>query len=398
VTLPESPAVALPLALVDAVTWNAGERTLRIEKPLDEEQQTALVASFTDEKTKTIVAEACRRRAGKPGAIPTRPQSPSQRGEVFEVPVLAVKQGEFFRAFEADDIDDRMAWSLSEADAELTSFLVPTERRGIKIDISDTEKLQQDFIPLHDAQQYLLQTSAAWPVGQLVHWLDRSFVHPDLTEAETGIYLTRGVGKLIDEKKFSAEALTAHRHRLAKAVAEKIRTLRKDARRKVMEEFLFKDASAAVFVTAAATHRFDPAKYPYTFRYDGLALLKHYYEVIGDLKNDGEEYDCARLIAHLDGVEFWVRNLESEPESSFWIQTSTDKFYPDFVCKLKNQKYLVVEYKGMHLAENADTREKERLGELWEARSNGQCLFRMIKSPTELSKISDAVAKATERC
>ncbi len=240
----------------------------------------------------------------------------------------------------------------------------------------------------------MLETSAAWPVGRLVHWLDRSFAHPDLTEAETGIYLTRGVDKLIDEGKFSAEALTAHRHRLAKAVAEKIRTLRQEARRRVMDEFLFTEGSGAVFVTAAATHRFDPAKYPYTFRYDGLALPKHYYEVIGDLKNDGEEYDCARVLAHLDEVEFWVRNLEGEPESSFWIQTSTDKFYPDFVCKLKNAKYLAVEYKGVHLAENADTREKERLGQLWEARSSGQCFFLMVKGPNELSKVAGAVAKA----
>ena len=274
-----------------------------------------------------------------------------------------------------------LAWSLTEADAELPGFLVPAEGRGIKIDITNTEKLQQDFIPLHDAQQHLLETSAAWPVGRLVHWLDRSFAHPDLTEAETGIYLTRGVGKLIDEGKFSAEALTAHRHRLAKTVAERIRTLRQEARHRVMEEYLFKEGSGAVFVTAAATHRFDPAKYPYTFRYDGLSLPKHYYEVIGDLKNDGEESDCARVIAHLGEVEFWVRNLEGEPESSFWIQTSTDKFYPDFVCKLKNAKYLAVGYKGVHLAESADTREKERLGQLWEARNSGQCYFLMVSRP-----------------
>ena len=126
----------------------------------------------------------------------------------------------------------------------------------------------------------------------------------------------------------------------------------------------------------------------------GLALPRHYYEVIGDLKNEGEEYDCSRAIAHLDGVEFWVRNLEGEPESSFWIQTSSDKFYPDFVCQLKNGKFLVVEYKGAFLAENADSREKERLGQLWEAQSLGQCIFRMIKGPGELSKISDAVALA----
>lgn len=155
---------------------------------------------------------------------------------------------------------------------------------------------------------------------------------------------------------------------------------------------LFKEASAPVYVTAAATHRFDPNKYPYIRRYDGLALPKHYYEVIGDLNS--EEYECAKAIAYCDGMEFWVRNLERESESSFWIQTSSDKFYPDFVCKLKNGKFLVVEYKGSHLAGNTDTDEKERLGQLWEARSNGQCFFLMIKGTNEFSKITELVSKA----
>jgi type III restriction enzyme len=229
----------------------------------------------------------------------------------------------------------------------------------------------------------------------LACWLDRSFSHADLTEAETGIYLTRALGKLIDDRNISAESLTAHRHRLARAVAEKIKTLRREARRKALEELLFTGASSPVFVTAAATHRYDPNKYPYTTRYSGLALPKHYYEVIGDLKYDGEEYDCARVIAHLDGIAFWVRNLDSETESSFWIQTSSDKFYPDFVCKLKNGKFLVVEYKGTFLADTPDTREKERLGQLWEARSEGQCFFRMIKGPEDLSKIAEAVSQAS---
>ena len=75
-----------------------------------------------------------------------------------------------------------------------------------------------------------------------------------------------------------------------------------------------------------------------------------------------EEVKCAQVIAHDERIETWVRNLEREPKLSFWIQTSTDKFYPDFVAKLPNGKVLAVEYKGAHLAGNPDTVEKERLG------------------------------------
>ncbi len=396
VTLPAAPAAAIPLSLISEVSWNPAEKTLRIERPLSAEQETALIAVFSDPETKAVVAEACGQRAGRKPAPLVREKSPSQLSLVFEIPVLAVKQGEFYRQFDGDDIEQHMDWSLSEANADLPGFLIPTEQRGIKIDITDDEKLRQDFIPLNDAQQLLLQTSAAWPIGQLVYWLDRSFAHPDLTEAETGIYFTRAISKLIDGRKISAEALTAHRHRLARAVSDKIKTLRLEARQKVFEELLFTGASTPVFVSAAATHRFDPNKYPYTTRYTGLALPKHYYEVIGDLKNDGEEYDCARAIASLNAVEFWVRNLEGEPDSSFWIQTSSDKFYPDFACKLKNGKFLVIEYKGKLYVDSPDSLEKERLGQLWEAQSLGQCFFRMIKGPDELSKISEAIALASQ--
>jgi hypothetical protein len=54
------------------------------------------------------------------------------------------------------------------------------------------------------------------------------------------------------------------------------------------------------------------------------------------------------------------------------------RFYPDFVCKLHNGRSLVVEYKGGHLYTDAE--EKRIIGELWEKRSQGRCLFVM---PTE---------------
>ena len=86
------------------------------------------------------------------------------------------------------------------------------------------------------------------------------------------------------------------------------------------------------------------------------------------------ETQCAAFIDSLPEVEFWVRNLKRD-QYSFWLQTSTDKFYPDFVAKLKDGRFLAVEYKGGHLKTSADTEEKDAIGQLWAARSKGQCLF-----------------------
>lgn len=85
------------------------------------------------------------------------------------------------------------------------------------------------------------------------------------------------------------------------------------------------------------------------------------------------------VLDSLPQVKYWVRNLERRPSHSFWLQTSTDKFYPDFVCLLNDGRYLVVEYKGEDRWSNEDSKEKRDIGEVWEARSEGKCLFVMPK-------------------
>lgn len=94
------------------------------------------------------------------------------------------------------------------------------------------------------------------------------------------------------------------------------------------------------------------------------------------MESQGEEFECAQFIDQLEEVELWVRNPVRRPGHSLWLQTSTDKFYPDFVCELKDGRVLVVEYKGVHLW-NEDSKEKKALGELWAERSGGSCLFAM---------------------
>lgn len=48
---------------------------------------------------------------------------------------------------------------------------------------------------------------------------------------------------------------------------------------------------------------------------------KHYYKVIGDMKADGEEFQCAQWLDNHPKVKRWVRNLEGRPKHSFWLQT-----------------------------------------------------------------------------
>jgi len=120
-----------------------------------------------------------------------------------------------------------------------------------------------------------------------------------------------------------------------------------------------------------------PAAWAYKGRFDLWG--KHFYPVIGELESQGEEFQCACAIAALKEVKHWVRNLAIQPKTSFWLPTSTDRFYPDFVAELVDGRVFVVEYKGAGYVTNDDSREKKQIGKLWEDKSGGKGLFIMLE-------------------
>ncbi|UVC09591.1 hypothetical protein IHQ71_02895 [Rhizobium sp. TH2] len=81
------------------------------------------------------------------------------------------------------------------------------------------------------------------------------------------------------------------------------------------------------------------------------------FRVIGDLEPTGEKHDCAVYLQRMGDVKAWLRNTSQQP-NSFWLQTATDKFHPDFVALLKDGRISVVEYKGGHIATADDAKEK----------------------------------------
>ena len=92
----------------------------------------------------------------------------------------------------------------------------------------------------------------------------------------------------------------------------------------------------------------------------------------------GEETQCAEVLDSLPGLRHWLRNVARHP-NSFWLPTASGKFYPDFVAELEDGRFLVVEYKGAHIAEGADTAGKRTIGALWERAMNGRGLFLVVE-------------------
>ena len=131
-----------------------------------------------------------------------------------------------------------------------------------------------------------------------------------------------------------------------------------------------------------------------TSQYGVFDFRKHYYGRIGDF-DSAEEFACAvhlDILAQKGEIEFWVRNLVRKEASSFFLQKADGRFYPDFICQLKNGKVLIVEYKGANgWTDAADDR---RIGGLWATLSSGKCHFVMVKNK-EWEMIDAEIKKAS---
>ncbi len=307
-------------------------------------------------------------------------RTPSEKKIPFTVPVLSIKQGDLFEQFEETHFLDHH-WELAKCDALLSeeeySAKRPDAQTG-EIDITEAGRVEASFLSRMQSQMVFFASDANWSVAELVYWFDRNISHKDISQDDSGIFLTNLVQTLIEQRSIPFEQLVLDKYRLKKAAEKKINLHRQDNRNKVYQSLLFgEEAEVAVIPDICFSYAADPRKYAYSKAYKGRTeFKKHYYPEIGDLEEKGEEFECAQFIDQLNEVDFWVRNPVRREGQSFWLQTSTDKFYPDFVCKLIDGRTLVVEYKGGHLR-NDDSKEKKALGELWAKRSNGACLFVM---------------------
>ena len=139
--------------------------------------------------------------------------------------------------------------------------------------------------------------------------------------------------------------------------------------------------SATVTTSFEAGFAFDNRSYPAAWFYSGAyQFKKHFFGSVGELKVSGEEFECAKLLDTMPQVKFWIRNLATRPQNSFWLPTSTDRFYPDFVAKLQDGRIFALEYKGEPYVTNDDSKEKTNIGELWAAKSEGKGLFLMAQA------------------
>jgi type III restriction enzyme len=364
-------------SLADALIQNGFERQeARALIQIAQQQQLVDSGYWFGQNEATLTAE---RPAAENISTASAPSTP------FSIPKLAVNMGDFLEQFD-DSFFEEAPLDLARQDPYLSEEEFPKDApTGISavIDISNqTGRISSDFITDLHAQTFLLASDQKVTKEVLARWLDQNIPHRDIPHQESYVFFFGIVERLLETNRWTLGELWREKYRLKEAARKKVDGIRKTVKSEVFQKTLFSVNDYELIATPDLCFTFNPEDYPYPpnslFEH---RFKKHYYKVIGDMKAQGEEYQCAQLLDNHPMVKRWVRNLEGRPQHSFWLQTSTDRFYPDFVCELTHGRFLVVEYKGFDRWSDDDSREKRNVGKIWEDKSEGRCLFVMPQGP-----------------
>jgi type III restriction enzyme len=353
-----------------------GTVTVSIDGDIPEElEQKLLATAKSPERRATMRAAVHRHRIIRRNSI-----SPAARGEKFAVPRLYLYIQGKMEFVEEELILDLGGWTLSNYAAELSlaEFAIRETAERWEVDLKGEKVVYRHLDQTIQLELGLLKLD--WTDRQLSRWLDKECRQPDITQPVLLEFCRKVVAWLMEKRGLSLNELLRFKYQLAKALQQKIKAYRQQAYASGYQTFLFgpKAQVETSFADGFAFERDRP--YPAAWFYQGAYQFKnHFFGMVGELESKGEEFECAKLIDNLPQVKHWIRNLAGRPQTSFWLPTSTDRFYPDFVAQLQDGRIFVIEYKGAHLVDTQDTKEKQNIGELWAAKSGGKGLFLMAE-------------------
>jgi type III restriction enzyme len=373
-TKPSEELLALPGVSQVSV---GGEAQIVVTGPIGTELEALLVQGVRGEKKQQAVREQIEQH----NALVAAQKAPASRGAVFApVPLLGYRldaQSELWplereAVLEAVELDLLTPFALElpnfDAVQEPNAFEIDMQASRINIRAADASQLVMDGVHTSITAQ------------DLVRWLDQSLFQKlgDFTQNQRMAWFNAVVNRLLHEKHHTLVQLAQSRFKLAQHLEHKAGDLREQAAKQQFKQLVLLE-EWLIEPDWQRPHVFEAGRYPAPAlsRYGGRwQFEKHYYPVLADLKDGGEEFMCAQLIDNHSAVRHWVRNLDTPP-CGFWLPTSSGKFYPDFVIERMDGVLVVAEYKGAHL-QGADQLEKRQVGELWAKNSQGRARFGWI--------------------
>ncbi len=353
---------------------------IRARGALNNYDRDAMLKAMPKEAAKAVETLVQRSRGARLKAV-----APTQEAIRFAVPRLAVRSKSGLDLFDRTHFLD-IPWKLEESDpAPILDFFAPP-KPGVDeahLDVSTAGQVTVEFVTDLHQQLALALQERGWNKSALVNWLDRRLptsARRDITRISSTLFISKALDAIAAKAGMEIEGLARAKFRLVEAFVRVIAKHRAIREATAFARALFPQSGLEFETSSDVELVFDEAGYAYNQPYKGgTEFKKHLFRVVGDLDASGEEFDCAVYLERCKEVKTWVRNTARQP-NSFWLQTSSDKFYPDFVALLNDGRVLVVEYKGSHLATADDAKEKRLIGELWAERSQGRCLFLMIEN------------------
>ncbi len=382
VKLPENLDVSkISKALRKKVSFSKSTGKLSINSPLSVKDADELEAAAVMPETKETIRQAAE-FSRKAEIFETA----SERGLDFRVPQMEVMLHGELRLFDEPEALD-YPWELpayqasptEEQMAELGKAL--KLREGGEIDI-DEKKGNMTTRFLRDLQRDLSLSYVPehWTEAKLAAWFCRQIHDPSITHASKRAFVSSWLSALLRKPGIDLARVNRQKFLLRNLIAWRVDELRKAAVAAECQTFLFGDGKEdRVRVGTEYEFEFHPDAYSPDRLDQGEHghhdFKKHFYPRMGHFDSK-EEFTCACWLDRQTEVNFWVRNLVRKNGMSFFLQKAGGKFYPDFICKLKDGRILAVEYKGGNLWRDAE--EDRNIGALWEEMSGGRCVFVMV--------------------
>ncbi|MGH1575874.1 DEAD/DEAH box helicase [Planktotalea sp.] len=293
----------------------------------------------------------------------------------FIVPRLGFRKQGKLELFGKEHFLD-LPWRLDECDpkAIVERFKVIDESQSGEIDVTDKGKVEIHFVRRLQGELGAVIQEPEWTMPRLANWLDMGIQHPDVTKPAAILFITGTIDALIASG-IELDVLARNKYDLRKVLAGLINDLRKE-RENGNYQALFSSDAESFSTSSDMAMIFDEEAVPHKPYVGTTKFNKHYTNLIGDMKAEGEEFECAVHLDRHEKVQYWIRNVDRQ-KNSFWLQLPDKKFYPDFVVMLKDGRILIVEYKGEVYKTNDDSKIKMQIGDVWAEASDGMCLFCM---------------------
>lgn len=382
----------IELATGGRVRVNLETGTLSARGALSDYDRTALLLALPDAAAPAVQALVHKSRGAR-----LKPPPAADAVQSFSVPRLGVRGRAGLELFDRAHFLDS-PWPLEECDAsKILDFFTLPRRDGDEahVDVDESGQVSVNFVTDLHEQLALALREQGWTKPSLTNWLDRHLPFAsrrDITRVSSTLFIAKALEAIENHTGMGLDGLARFKFRVGEALLKTIAKHRDHREATAFERALFPQSGLDFETSSEIGLVFEENRYSYRQPYKGGTLFKkHLFRVVGDMEASGEEYDCAVYLERHSQVQAWVRNTSQQPHS-FWLQTASDKFYPDFVALLTDGRVLVVEYKGQHLSSTDDSKEKRLIGDFWADRSQGRCLFLMIED-REFSRIDRAIQR-----